>query len=220
MSEINRIQSYEVWEHECYNEIAKVISTSMGKINIALSGGGTPIPVYKRVGTFLQSLPSTMTKNIRFFLVDERNVSLDSPLSNSKMILETIGLEFVVPFDPTTETPDGYLAQIVDALYPKGVFDLIILGCGDDGHTASLFPDTPLLEEETMAFKSNKLPSGELRYSMTFSMILNAEKLVVFVNNNRDKLKYFSPMSNIQKAAPIHKILAIPQTKVILHETL
>jgi 6-phosphogluconolactonase len=220
MSEISRIQSYEVWEQECYNEIVKVILTSRGKINIALSGGSTPIPIYKRVGAFLLSLPVFKTENIRFFLVDERNVPLESSRSNSAMILKTIGQKFVVPFNPMTETPNEYFDQILQATDRKGAFDLIVLGCGNDGHTASLFPNTTLLQDNSSAFLSNELSTGEIRFSMTYSLILNAEKRVVFVNDNPEKIEYFTPLSMNKQSAPIHKVLAAPCTKVILHETL
>ena len=92
------------------------------------------------------------------------------------------------------------------------------MGCGHDGHTASLFPNTSLLEEKSNAFLQNELLSGELRYSMTLPLINNATKRVVFVNHHPEKLKYFSPTSVEERAYPIHEVLTTPNTKVILHE--
>lgn len=220
MTSIKRIHSYSEWEQACYFEIASVILSASKKKNIALSGGSTPIPVYKRIGELLNSLPASKTKGIRFFLVDERDVSIESMRSNSAMIINTIGQNFVVPFDPTKQTPKSYYRKMCQDINNTGTFDLVVLGCGDDGHTASLFPDTLLLKEQSSSFMENKLPSGELRYSMTFSLINSAKKKVVFVNNNKEKLKYFSSATLDAGAYPIHQVLSTPNTEVIIHEEL
>ncbi|MAJ37341.1 MAG: hypothetical protein CMC19_05345 [Flavobacteriaceae bacterium] len=218
MNNIKRIPLYSAWEQECFNEIADLILSDLEKKNIALSGGSTPIPIYQRIGALLRSLPDSKKKNIRFFLVDERNVSMESPRSNSAMILKTIGSDFVIPYDPFAESPKNYTNKILQHLKSNGVLDLVVLGCGDDGHTASLFPNTSLLNEKSSAFLKNELPSGELRYSMTLSLINNATRRVVFVNNHPEKLKYFTPMSVKERTHPIHQVLSISNTKVFLHE--
>ena len=220
MSNIKRIHSYSEWEQACYLEIANVILSASEKKNIALSGGSTPIPIYKRIGELLDSLPETKTKNIRFFLVDERDVSIASSRSNSSMIMKTIGRNLVVPFDPTHQSPESYYRQICQELGAAGIFDLVVLGCGQDGHTASLFPDTLLLKEKCSSFMENILPSGEIRYSMTFSLINNARRRVVFVNDNKGKLQYFNSATSNAVAYPIHQVLSTPNTNVILHEAL
>ena len=218
MSKINRVQSYPEWEQACYIEIARVILSPSEKKNIALSGGSTPIPIYQRIGELLESLPKSITKGIRFFLVDERDVSIESSRSNSAMIMKTIGQDFVVPFDPKELSPETYYSKMCQELEVTNVFDLIVLGCGEDGHTASLFPNTLLLNEKSSSFKRNELPSGERRYSMTFSLINNAKKRVVFVNDNTKKKKYFSTALIKALSHPIHHVLSFPNTKVILHD--
>ena len=220
MSNIKRIHSYSEWEQACFLEIANVVLSESEIKNIALSGGGTPIPIYKRIGELLNSLPESRTKGIRFFLVDERDVSLESPRSNSAMIMNTIGRNFVVPFDPTHQSPETYYRLMRQDSGAAGIFDLVVLGCGEDGHTASLFPNTLLLKEKSSSFMKNKLPSGEFRYSMTFSVINKATKRVVFVNDNPEKIKYFGPDSTKSRAYPIQQVLSTSNTKVILHETL
>ena len=220
MSSIKRIHSYSEWEQACYLKIEEIILSASGKKNIALSGGSTPIPIYQRIGELLESLPESKTKDIRFFLVDERDVSIESSRSNSSMIMKTIGRNLVVPFDPTHQSPESYHRQICQELGAAGIFDLVVLGCGEDGHTASLFPDTLLLNEKCSSFMENKLLSGELRYSMTLSLINSAKKKVVFVNDNKEKLKYFSSVTLNSGAYPIHQVLSTPNTEVIIHEEL
>lgn len=220
MTNINRIHSYSEWEQACYREIECVILSDSEKKNIALSGGSTPIPIYQRIGDMLESLPESKIKGIRFFLVDERDVSLESSRSNSAMIMNTIGRDFVVPFDPRELSPEGYYRKMCQELDNTEAFDLVVLGCGEDGHIASLFPKTSLLIEESSSFMKNHLPSGELRYSMTFSLINSAKSRVVFVNNNSEKKKYFEPEFMERLSHPIHKVLTKPNTKVILHEAI
>ena len=221
MTNILRFKLKNEWIEACVNEIISIIENSQdGGIRIALSGGSTPIPIYKRIGAMLKSLPSEKTENIRFLLVDERDVSLDSKRSNSRMILNTIGQEFVIPFDPAKNAPEEYNEIIGHALGSKGVFDLVVLGCGSDGHTASLFPNTTILQVDSYAFLRNQLPTGEVRFSMTYPLILDARKRVIFVNNNSDKLRYFTSIAIKKGGAPIHKVLTAPSTKAILHETL
>ena len=148
------------------------------------------------------------------------NVSIESIRSNSAMIINTIGQNFVVPFDPTRQSPESYYRKMCQEINTTGTFDLVVLGCGDDGHTASLFPETLLLKEKSSSFMENRLPSGELRYTMTFSLINSAKRKVIFVNNNEEKLKYFSSAELSDGAFPIHQVLSTPNTEVILHETL
>jgi 6-phosphogluconolactonase len=220
VSKIKRIHSYPEWEQACYLEIASVILSSLEKKNIALSGGSTPIPIYQRIGELLETLPKSKTKGIRFFLVDERDVSLESVRSNSAMVINTIGRNFVVPFDPTQQSPEAYYCKMCQQSNATCSFDLVVLGCGDDGHTASLFPNTLLLSEKSSSFMRNELPSGERRYSMTFSLINSAKKRVVFVNDNTEKKKYFNTALIKAQSHPIHHVLSFPNTTVIIHETL
>jgi len=218
--DIKRIHSYSEWEQACYREIESVILSDSEKKNIALSGGSTPIPIYQRIGDMLEFLPESKIKGIRFFLVDERDVSIESSRSNSAMIMNTIGRDFVVPFDPRELSPESYYRKMCQELDVTDVFDLVVLGCGEDGHTASLFPKTSLLIEKSSSFMKNQLPSGEDRYSMTFSLINSAKRRVVFVINNPQKKKYFEPAFLKKQSHPIHKILSTPNTKVILHEAI
>ena len=220
MININRITSYSEWEQACYREIESVILSNSEKKNIALSGGSTPIPIYQRIGELLETLPKSIKKGVRFFLVDERDVSIESSRSNSAMIMNTIGRDFVVPFDPRELSPEAYYRKMCQELDITDVFDLVVLGCGEDGHTASLFPKTSLLIEKSTSFMKNQLPSGELRYSMTFSLINSAKKRVVFVNDNTNKKKYFNTAFLKARSHPIHNVLSTPNTQVIIHEAL
>ena len=218
MSDIQRVSSEHEWLQTCFDEIKSTITATENTVYLALSGGSTPIPIYKMLATYLDTLPIIEADRVKFFIVDERNVVLDSERSNSRMILEILGAKNFYPFDPTQNTAENYSQTIVDQLGTSVQFDLVVLGCGEDGHTASLFPNTALLLDPTSGFKQNELPTGELRFSLTYPTILEAKRQVIFVNNNAAKHSYFTELALEQAKAPIHKITQSNNAKVIMHE--
>ena len=137
------------------NEIKNIIEELLKEfktISIALSGGNSPLPIYNRLSTY-----NLDWKRIKFFLVDERCVSTNSLENNFKNI-QTVFLSkipsecFAMVHEGKSfiEDAKNYEKLIREHVkqenqFPK--FDLIILGMGLDGHTASLFPNTKALDE-------------------------------------------------------------------------
>ena len=122
-------------------------AASSGGTTLALAGGATPGPVYRRLAT----LPLIPWERIEIFFGDERAVPADHPASNYRMARET--LLSLVPIPPErihrmeAEQPDlDAAARGYEALLPAAL-DLLLLGMGADGHTASLFPHAPALAE-------------------------------------------------------------------------
>jgi len=113
---------------------------------IAISGGSTPKPLYERLAASKALEPFPIT----WVLVDERYVPLDDPQSNAKMIFATgiVGethrfLRFDTSLPTAAETAQKFEADWRDLGIDR--IDLLLLGMGDDGHTASLFPGTTAL---------------------------------------------------------------------------
>jgi len=130
-------------------EALAVAIADAGTASLALAGGSTPRPVYKR----LADLPGIAWDRIEVYFGDERAVPPDDPASNYRMARET--LLSCVPLDPSRvhrmlgDAADlDAAARDYDALLPPAL-DLVILGIGEDGHTASLFPGNEAVRERT-----------------------------------------------------------------------
>jgi 6-phosphogluconolactonase len=169
--------------------------TAIGERNefrIALSGGNTPRPVYTRLATLGHDLPWDL---IRITFGDERCVPPDDPDSNFRMAWETLLAPAAVPEKSIVRMRGEIDPQIAAQQYedqldlmarqhgePIYRHDLILLGLGDDGHTASLFPGTAALEEATRRVVANFVPKlNAWRLTFTFPLINQAPHILFLV---------------------------------------
>ena len=121
--------------------------------SVAISGGSTPRPLYELLGQppWRDELAKTA---ITWAVVDERYVPLDDPQSNAGMIERTLFANGLSPshrflrFRTELDDPAETAAAFEDEWKSLGLetLDVVMLGVGDDGHTASLFPGTPVLD--------------------------------------------------------------------------
>ncbi|PYI62956.1 MAG: 6-phosphogluconolactonase [Verrucomicrobia bacterium] len=161
------------------------------EFRIALSGGNTPRPVYTRLAAIGHDLPWDL---IRITFGDERCVPPDDAESNFRMARETLLAPAAVPkqsilrlrgeIDPQTaaqEYQDHLDAIATEGGQPIYRHDLILLGLGDDGHTASLFPGTAALDETIRRVMANFVPKfNTWRLTFTFPLI-NAARHILFL---------------------------------------
>ena len=168
-----------------------------GRFTLALSGGSTPRTLY----SLLATKPGIAWDKICIFWGDERHVPPDHAESNYRMANEALLSK--VPVHP--ENVSRICAEEKDAAaaalqyeqtlkdffhlspgeFPR--FDLIFLGVGPDGHTASLFPGTAALNETKRLVVANWVPKFNT-YRITFTFpVLNAAACVIFLLSGADK---------------------------------
>jgi 6-phosphogluconolactonase len=168
-----------------------------GQFRIALSGGNTPRPVYRQVAQPENKIP---WQNVLFTFGDERCVPPDDEQSNYRMARESLFDPADVPaksvlrmrgeVEPEVaaneyENELGRLAkERGEKLYQH---DLILLGMGDDGHTASLFPGTAALQVQDRSVVANFVPKfNSWRLTMTYPIINHARAVCFLVNATKN----------------------------------
>ncbi len=178
-----------------------------GRFSVALAGGGTPGGMYRR----LAQPPLSTTVDwgrVHLFWGDERCVGPDDPRSNARMAREALLDHVPIPkdqvhpischHDPAGAARD-YDALLRDFFAPEGpTFDLVLLGLGENGHTASLFPHTEALDAQAhWAARVRVAGQDYERVTLTAPVINRAQRVVFLV-------------SGAQKAAVLKEVLTGP----------
>ena len=183
--------------NKSFTEWFKEINSSERHITVALSGGSTP----KSLFNYWSSLPQgeiDWTK-IKFFWGDERCVAPNDSESNYKMTKEHLFNNINIPEEniyrikgennPTDEAKryGELLNSELELVNGTPVFDIVILGMGDDGHTASIFPhEIELWDNKNNCVTATHPESGQKRVSLT-GKVINAAKNVVFLVTGNNK---------------------------------
>ena len=208
--EVRRLTTPQDLFRAAADEIIRAASDAVGqrgRFTIALSGGSTPRNLYTLIAANAGS--SLPWDQMFFFWGDERHVPPGDPENNYRMARETLLSKVPVPqanvFPIPTENPDAAAAAdayeqtlrkffaVATGEFPR--FDLILLGMGPDGHTASLFPETEALQEKSRLVVANVVEKLKTtRITLTLP-VLNAARCVAFL------------VSGTDKAAVLHEVL-------------
>jgi 6-phosphogluconolactonase len=205
-----------------------------GVCTVALSGGSTPKGLYTLIATdegFRAAIP---WPKIHFFFGDERHVPPDSPDSNFRMVNEAMIQH--LPHGSTaihrihgeladaTEAASRYEAEMRDFFEFHGLveagfarFDLILLGLGTEGHTASLFPGSLALQETHRWVVANwveKLKTD--RITLTFPVLNNAREVVLLVAGGA-KAEIVADVLERTSTVPKYPVQSIKTTNGIEH---
>ena len=173
-----------------------------GAFIVALSGGSTPKAIFEKLSSPAFSGSLDWLK-VLLFWGDERAVSPTSHESNFRMAMDAGLKSLSIPHtqifrmvaeENIEENARAYEKQIRETLGPRP-FDLVMLGMGEDGHTASLFPGTRALEEKTALVVANEVPQKKTwRMTLTYPCINRAKNIVLYV-------------LGASKADMVHKVL-------------
>ena len=182
-------------------QLAAEAIEARGIFRVALSGGGTPKTVYPMI-LEPQRRDAVDWSRVEFFWGDERTVPPDDPESNfgvayQMLIAQLPGVRPDRIHRMQAEAPDlhaaalNYESELRLAFGARGdeppAFDLIWLGMGPDGHTASLFPGSDALDETERWVVGNWAPYPEAwRMTLTFP-VLNAARYVIFAVEGANK---------------------------------
>jgi 6-phosphogluconolactonase len=186
--------------HRAARWLTDIAAASRGRFAISLSGGSTPRRLYQLLAEppFRDAMP---WDRIHWFWGDERFVPPDHPDSNFRMVREALLSRAPVPAAnirpiPTGGTPAAsardyeatlqsfYGAETLDAASP--LFDIQLLGLGPDGHTASLFPGTKVLDERQRWVAEVIGAKAEDRITMTYP-VLESSRYTAFLVSGADK---------------------------------
>lgn len=172
---------------------------------VALSGGSTPKLLYELLASPQEPFREQISwRNTYFFFTDERHVPPDHPESNYRMAHEAMLAHvpktnvYRIPAEkPAAEAAKAYEDALIETFSENPPdFDLILLGLGEDGHTASLFPHSPALKEtERLVVAPWVEKLNTYRITLTLP-VLNNGKSVVFLVTGAQKANVLKEVLN------------------------
>jgi 6-phosphogluconolactonase len=188
---------------------------SSGPFRVALSGGSTPKTLYSLLASpeFKDRFPWS---RVVWFWGDERFVPQDHPDSNYKMTRDAMLAKapvppeniFPVPVDGDPDAAAARYAEILQQVYgarildpTRPLFDIVLLGLGPDGHTASLLPGEPVLKERTKWVACVPHGRDEIRITLTYPALESARR-VAFLVAGKEKAAIFKEIQTGQSLVP------------------
>lgn len=191
---------------EMFLDSAREAIVRQGRFTVALSGGSTPRALYELLATdgFIGRVDWA---NVQIFFADERCVPPDDPQSNYGMVREILLRHLPMSeenihrmkgeIDPQTAAIE--YGQLLKQIFGEGGLDLVLLGMGEDGHTASLFPHTAALAENHHRCTANYVEKLKAwRLTMT-AMFINRSREAVMLVTGQNKAK---TLQQVMEEAP------------------
>jgi 6-phosphogluconolactonase len=200
MIEPTVVADAEAAARTCAERVAAAIDAARrerGIAHVALAGGSTPARTYELLAGLVGDW-----HDVHLWFGDERCVPLDAPDSNHRLLADTLLARLPADVTPPVvhavahagdgdppAAAAGYERELRAALRggPDPVLDLALLGLGEDGHTASLFPDDPVLEERkrlVVAVRGSKPPPDRVTFTLP---LLRAARALVLLTAGASK---------------------------------
>ena len=205
----------EKTHEECSKLLLKLISNHINefeKFSIGLSGGTTPDLFYKLFAEKYHEY-----SNITFWTVDERHVDTTEKISNQKMINSIFNdtklnvIKYDYNEDPRLSA-ENYTTKVLEKI---NKFNIAVLGVGDDGHVASLFPNTRALESDKKGFVENEVNIlTKWRITSTYQLLADVESLYLFVTGENKK-EIIQKIGN-EDDLPVNKLIGLRKKTTLL----
>jgi 6-phosphogluconolactonase len=205
---------------EIFIDLSRRCIASKEKFIVAVSGGSTPIRLYTLLGSDMYS-HQVDWRRLHFFWVDERFVPPSHKDSNYRLLHDYLLSKISIPQENLhpvkTNLPSPQVAaskyeeEIKNSFRLAGgslpAFDLILLGIGEDGHTASLFPDNEVLKE-TKHLAVSAIDSKHIHHRISLTLpVINGAKTVVFLVSGKNK-------ADVAKKVLVEKDHSLPASLV------
>lgn len=217
-SELEVLSDAERLAHRTVDRVISSASAAIadrGCFTVALAGGSTPEPAYALLAERDRAQKIDWAR-VEVFWGDERSVPPDHPDSNYRMARHAL-LDLVpIPEknvhrirgeQPPEEAAAAYRLELQEHLGVDGRFDLILLGMGPDGHTASLFPGTGALQEQeqsVVAVYVERLDTWRITLTLP---VINAARHVIFLVSGEEKAR---ALARIHAGEPLPAAMVEP----------
>ncbi len=183
---IHHEENHESASSYLVEEIRNLLVNSNRDFSIGLSGGNTPKLTYSMMAEKFDDLSKTY-----LWTIDDRWIEEDNDLSNQRMINEYFERTNanILKFEFTSSSPESDAKKYEDKLKSTiQIFDVAILGMGEDGHVASLFPGTKALENNDSLYVANEVNiKTKWRVTSTFHLLGKIEKIYVLATGESKK---------------------------------
>ena len=200
---------------DCSNTLLDLISSEINdseNYSLGLSGGSTPKFFYELFAKKYKDY-----SNIYLWTIDERHVDINNEKSNQRMINSIFNSSNLNIIEYSYEEDPGHSAKsyTTKVLSKIDKFNAAILGVGEDGHIASLFPDTTALNADEKSFVQNEVNIlTKWRVTSTFELLRNIENVYLLVtgDNKKEIIKKIGKENDL----PVNELIRLRKKTVLL----
>ena len=213
---MNSLEIFKGNNHiDCSNTLLNLISSEINdseNYSLGLSGGSTPKFFYELFAKKYRDY-----SNIYLWTIDERHVDINNEKSNQRMINSIFSnsnlniIEYSYEEDPS-HSAKNYTTKVFSKV---NKFNAAILGVGEDGHIASLFPDTTALNADEKSFVQNEVNIlTKWRVTSTFELLKNVENVYLLVtgDNKKDIIEKIGKENGL----PVNELIRLRKKTVLL----
>jgi len=200
---------------ELINIAARTAIQEKGYFSLVLAGGSTPRLAYEKLAK-----QDHQWSHWKLYYGDERCLPINDNQRNSQMVISTGLCEHITQHYPISGELGNLLAsqQYEQVIEDEMPFDMVLLGLGEDGHTASLFPDHPWPQSNVAAISHSPKPPSD-RVSLSAKALQNCQQMLVLVTGDNKKHAVKKWRDN-DDALPINRVCNVDHCTVLIEKHL